>query len=119
MRKKILVVDDDIDILEPLSLLIEAEGYQVSSIINGKDTFKKIDEYQPHLLLLDILMSGVDGRDICRKLKIQEKTKSLPIILMSAHPTANVDAQKCGADDFVAKPFEINDLISKITHLLE
>jgi DNA-binding response OmpR family regulator len=118
MNNKILIVDDDINILEPLSLIIELEGYQVLSISKGEETYETVGTFKPDLLLLDILMSGSDGRDICRKLKSLEKTKNLPVILMSAHPTAKADAWKCGADDFIAKPFETNDLITKISHLV-
>jgi DNA-binding response OmpR family regulator len=64
--------------------------------------------------LLDVLLSGKDGRTIARQLKSQEDTKHIPIIMFSAHPSAEQTAREAGADDFIAKPFEIDDLLEKI-----
>jgi len=109
-KKKILIVDDDIDILEPLQLLLEAEGYEVSTTTKGEQTYTKVDSFMPDLILLDVLMSGSDGRVICRRLKDTARTKKIPIIMMSAHPSAKSDSSGSGADAFIAKPFEIEDL---------
>ncbi|MDQ6693234.1 MAG: response regulator, partial [Chloroflexota bacterium] len=73
-----------------------------------------IRERMPDLIILDILLSGHDGRTICKRLKSQESTKGVSIILISAHPEARATALDAGADDFVAKPFEIDDLLSAI-----
>jgi len=111
MVKKILVIDDDIDILEPISLLLEAEGYTVETTSKGEQSFKKIDECKPDLILLDMLMSGSDGRTLCKKLKSNSDFKKIPVVMMSAHPGADKEATKCGADGFIAKPFETEDLL--------
>jgi CheY-like chemotaxis protein len=111
MKKKILIIDDDYDILEPLSLILKNEGYIVETITKGQQTYTKVTEFKPDLILLDILMSGSDGRTICKKLKQTNATKHIPIILMSAHPGAENDAKVCGADDMIPKPFETEDLI--------
>lgn len=111
---KILIVDDDIDILEPLQLLLEAEGYQVSTTTKGEQTYTKIRSFKPDLILLDVLMSGSDGRIICRKLKDTAETKKIPIIMMSAHPSAKNDSKGSGADAFISKPFEIDDLCNLV-----
>jgi CheY-like chemotaxis protein len=68
----------------------------------------------PDLLLLDIWMSGIDGRDICKELKQKENTKKIPIVLISASREIERSALEAGADDFLAKPFEIDDLLEKI-----
>lgn len=109
--KKILIVDDDIDILEPISLLLEGVGYAVVSLSKGEKAYGKIGEVKPDLILLDILMSGSDGRKICRKLKDSTVTHNIPVVMMSAHPSAKRDSEQCGADDFIAKPFEADELI--------
>ncbi len=119
MNKKILVVDDDKDILEPLSLILESEGYAVDAISKGKDVYSRIGSFKPDLLLLDIFMSGTDGREICRMLKRNNKNKSLIVIMMSAHPTAEKDSTNIGADDFIAKPFETADLLTLIEKKLQ
>ncbi len=115
---KILIVDDDFDIIEPLAMLFEQEGYDVAAITKGDQTFEKITSFKPDLLLLDILMSGSDGRTICRTLKSKAETKLLPIIMMSAHPAAKADSSTCGADDFIAKPFDIDDLLTLIRNYI-
>jgi DNA-binding response OmpR family regulator len=119
MNKKILVIDDDQDILEPLTLILEEEKYKVLTAIKGEQTYKKIKDFRPDLILLDILMSGSDGRTICAKLKHDSKTKDIPVILMSAHPGAEQDAVKCGANDFISKPFDTQDLLNSIAKQLK
>lgn len=119
MDKTVLVVDDEISILEPLSMLLEYEGFQVVSTTNGEDTFKKVAETKPDLILLDILMSGTDGRTICKQLKQNKGTRSIPVMLMSAHPTAKQDSDQVGADGFIAKPFETDSLIKQIRRVMK
>ena len=119
MDKKILIVDDDCDILEPLELILESEGFKVDTTDKGKFIYTKIADFKPDLLLLDILMSGSDGRDICRTLKNDKKNKDLIVIMMSAHPTAAQDSTDIGANDFIAKPFETADLLSMIDRNLK
>src|SRR5258708_29889007 len=87
MSKKVLVVDDDVDILEGIALILEIEGYTVSTIAKGEKTYKRVEEFQPDLVLLDIRMFGTDGRAICKRLKSQKKTKHIPVILVSADPS--------------------------------
>lgn len=111
MNKKILVIDDDVDILEPMSLLLEGEGYIVGTTTKGEQAYSEVSSFKPDLILLDILMSGSDGRTICKKLKNDKKTKDIKIIMMSAHPGADKDAKRCGANGFIAKPFEIDELL--------
>jgi DNA-binding response OmpR family regulator len=113
--KRILVVDDDEGILDAISMFLAEEGYTVSTTPKGEETYKKIDEFHPDVILLDVLMSGSDGRDICRKLKRDEKTRKIPVIMISAHPSAAKSVFEFGADDFLAKPFETEELILKVT----
>jgi DNA-binding response OmpR family regulator len=112
MIKKILVVDDDEGIVDALSLMLEEYGYEVSATLRGEETYQKVSRFNPDLIFLDILMSGADGRIICQKLKSNAKTKSIPIVMISAHPSAKRHALKVGADGFLAKPFETDELIS-------
>ena len=111
MIKKILVVDDDEGIVDALSLMLEEYGYEVSATLRGEETYQKVNRFNPDLILLDILMSGADGIIICQKLKSDAKTKSIPIVMISAHPSAKRHALRVGADGFLAKPFETDELI--------
>ena len=118
IQKKILVVDDEPDILEFLQAILEDEGYIVSTTEKGEYVEKLQDGGLPHLILLDVLLSGKDGRQIAKRLKSQEETKHIPIIMISAHPSAKASARAAGADDFLSKPFEIDELLAKIAQYL-
>ncbi len=111
MQKKILVVDDDEDILESLKVALEIEGYTVQTSISG-DCFQHLNGYVPDLILLDILLSGEDGREICMRLKQHKETRDIPIVLYSAHVTGDIITYLSGASTFLAKPFELHELIA-------
>lgn len=114
--KKILVVDDDPDILDALQLILEDAGFEVKTTEKGEyaENLRDGNGNLPDLILLDVLLSGKDGRAICKKLKGQPATKHIPIIMMSAHPDADKSSREVGADDFLAKPFDFDDLLRKI-----
>jgi CheY-like chemotaxis protein len=118
-KKKLLVVDDEEDILEFLKVILEEEGYIV--ITTDKDDFleKLHSNTSPDLILLDLLLSGIDGREIVTYLKMQKNTRHIPVIMFSAHPNAQEMAKHAGADDFVAKPFEIDILLNTIAQHLK
>ncbi|TMB80404.1 MAG: response regulator [Chloroflexi bacterium] len=116
--KKILVVDDEPDILEFLQVILEEEGYLVATTEKGEYVEKLHAVGLPDLILLDVLLSGKDGREIVKQLKSQEETKSIPIIMFSAHPSAEKTAREAGADDFVAKPFHIDFLLAVVAKYL-
>lgn len=114
--KNILIVDDDPDILDSLQLILESEGYAITTSEKG-DYVEKLsiqNKHLPDLIILDVLLSGKDGRTITRKLKNEKKTHNIPIVMISAHPNAEKSVKESGADDFLSKPFDINNLLSKV-----
>lgn len=111
--KKILIADDDPAILEMLTLFLEDVGYEVETTADG-GTLRMVEQNLPDLLLLDIWMSGWNGRDICQTLKSREDTRSLPIILFSANQETQQIAREAGADDFITKPFDLGDLLETL-----
>lgn len=113
MKKKILVVDDDEAIVEVIKLILEDQGYAVITSDNG-NIFQLLDKEHPDVILLDVLLSGYDGREIARALKRDVTKKHIPILMISAHPTAALTASDSGADAFLSKPFEITDLLSLV-----
>jgi DNA-binding response OmpR family regulator len=110
MRKKILVVDDDESIAEVVQIVLEGEGYQVSTNMDGEN-LHFLQGNVPDLILLDVLLAGIDGRDICRSLKSNLLTQHIPVIMLSAHSDASKVADMSGADDFLEKPFDVDALI--------
>ena len=117
--KKILVADDDISILEAIKIVLEDEGYSVYITPNGESVLKIQPEEYPDLILLDIWMSGIDGAEICRKIKENDRTGKIPVIMISASIEIENITKECGADDFIMKPFEIDELIMKINKCLK
>lgn len=115
-RIKIMIVDDDEGILKAVSLFLEVEGYEVAVRENARfmDEVSSLTAEKPDLILLDMLLSGADGRVLCKKLKSQVHTKKIPIIIFSAHPTAEKTVKSAGADAFVGKPFDTRELLMKI-----
>ncbi|QHS56191.1 response regulator transcription factor [Mucilaginibacter sp. 14171R-50] len=116
MQKKIMIADDDPGIVDAVEMLLQFEGYAVTTTFDGSTVLDMQDEL-PDLLLLDIWMSGEDGRDICRQLKAAAATRNIPVIMVSASRDIQESALAAGADDFLAKPFEMNELLEKIERL--
>jgi DNA-binding response OmpR family regulator len=116
--KRILIVDDEPDILEFLQVILEEEGFTVVTSDKGDYLEQLHNGGLPHLILVDVLLSGKDGREIVKYLKSQEETKAIPIIMFSAHPSAERMARQAGADDFLAKPFDIDVFLTKIRKYL-
>ncbi len=108
--KKILVIDDNVGILDALRAALTLFGYEVKCAVHSKEAFGYIATFKPDLVILDLLLSGENGKDVCIALKADEHTKHLPIIMMSAHPSALETITQSGADDFLAKPFSIHEL---------
>jgi CheY-like chemotaxis protein len=115
---KILIVDDEQDILEFLKTILEEEGYSVVTTNNGEYLARLQMHDLPDLILLDILLSGKDGRELVRYLKAQKETRSIPVILISALSTARESALAAGADLFLAKPFDLTNLLDTIEQIV-
>ena len=115
--KRILVADDDPAIVEAIDLILQLHDYTVASTVDGK-VLSMMKSFKPDLVLLDIWMSGVDGRDICRKIKSDESMKEVPVIMISASKDVIESSKVAGAEDFLAKPFEMDELIKKVETLL-
>ena len=113
-RNKILVVDDDTGIGEMLKVLLEFHGFEVMFSEKPEETEKNIRAHGIDLVLLDMLISGVNGTDVCTRLRENPEAADIPILMMSALHDAGPKCKKAGANDFIAKPFEMDDLVKKI-----
>ncbi len=113
--KKILIADDNSDIVESLQLLLEGQGFKVDSTVKAERIGKMVHNH-PDLLILDVMMPGFDGRQICKTLKEKSETRDIPIIMYSANHETEASSLRAGADCFISKPFEIHDLLQKVEH---
>jgi DNA-binding response OmpR family regulator len=114
MAKRIIIVDDERDILEFMKVVLEIEGYRVKASTDGGCFHQLQTGALPDLILLDVQLSGEDGRDICRQLRANNLTKDIPIILASATDVGSQVRKEGCADDFLAKPFSLDTLVNKV-----
>ena len=112
--KRILVVDDDPDIVLVLVSLLEEAGYEVTTAERRDDLARLGEGALPDLIVLDLYLSGQDGRQVARHLKAQEATQRIPILMLSAHPDAAREAEAAGADGFLPKPFDLDTLLKTV-----
>lgn len=119
MPKKILLVDDEPDVLKPVAFRLTASGYDVVTAINGEKAVEMIKTEKPDLVLLDLRLPGINGIEICRIVRSDATLKDIPIILFTASAIHIVeDCAKCGANDYIIKPFDSKDLLAKINKYL-
>ena len=115
-RKNILVVEDEEDILELIKFNLRQEGYNVAAATSGEDAVKDIARTLPDLVLLDLMLPGLDGLEVCRALKKDGKTAGIPIVMVTAKGKDSdvVAGLELGADDYLAKPFSMKVLIARV-----
>lgn len=115
-RKRILVVDDEVAITQTLQLLLAEDGIEVLAAYNGQEALELVRERHPHLVVSDVMMPLLDGRELCRRLRADPSTSHTAIILMSA--THQREATECGADGFICKPFDLLEVTEMVDRLL-
>ena len=113
-KKRVFIADDDEAICESLEMILEDAGYDSAYITDGH-LIDKVKKYKPDIVLLDIWMSGIDGRDLCKYLKNNVKTSHIPIVMISANSDTEKIAKEIGADGFITKPFDIDYLLDTIS----
>lgn len=118
-NKKILVCDDDEGILDMVSFVLEDSGYEVIPEKNSLNVYSLIEKESPDLLLLDLWMPVLSGDQVLKVLKNNPGTKSLPVIIISASTEGQRIAEEAGASDFLAKPFDIDQLVYRVQHMLQ
>ena len=117
MKKRILVVENNKEILELISIVLEEAGYEPSLYLNEQGIFDHIVSFKPHAILLDIIKPTIEGTELCRQIKAAEGTKHIPVIVLSTHPQIEKVKDIC-ADDIVEKPFDIEGLIQTLNQQL-
>ena len=118
--KRVLVVDDDPDVLEVFQEVLETENYKVYPLLSPRYIFKTIRDFNPDLIILDIMLNGMDGRAVFKELRLNPDTESIPVILASARYDENyITSQKYHPNDYLEKPFNMADLLHKVNALTE
>jgi DNA-binding response OmpR family regulator len=112
-RKRILIVDDDSSLLSVLQLILEEEGYLTHTSVDASN-MESLLSFQPDLILLDVLLSDADGRMLSRRLKNQDTTRHIPIVLMGTSLSVVATLTKSGADEFLKKPFDLDAFLATI-----
>jgi len=118
---KILVVDDDTKIQMVVRIMLQKKGYDVKCVSSGLEAFQEIPEFKPDLIMLDVMMPGMGGYEVCRKLKSSESTKNISVIMLTALGMGE-DFEKAienGADWYIVKPFNSRQLLSRVSMLLD
>ena len=114
----ILIVDDDPDLGIMLKTMLEYKGYGVTVSKRAEQAEEILRGSNAELIILDMLLSGVNGIDVCTRLKQDSRTSHIPVLMISAHPNGKEICLEAGANDFISKPFEMQDLFSKVTDLI-
>ncbi len=119
-RPKVLIVDDEMDTLLPLKRSLEVEDYIVVEALNGQEALNMVKNEIPDIILLDLMLPGMDGYEVCSRLKNNALTKNIPIIMLTARDDVKdrVKGLETGADDYVAKPFNLHELKARIKSVL-
>jgi DNA-binding response OmpR family regulator len=111
----ILIIDDNEPICEALAIILEMEGFKTTTCLTGKNALMRIRDINPDLILLDLMLDGFDGRDICKEVKSQAETSHIPIIMISAsHKLSDTTKISCHPDSFIQKPFDLDFLVSTV-----
>jgi len=121
MAKKIFIVEDELDFLSTLTERLEFEGFVVATAVDGEEALRKIPEEKPDLILLDIMLPEMNGYQVCRELKSNPETKTIPVVVVTAKSQESDKfwAKETGADDYLTKPFEMEELLQKIQDNLQ
>lgn len=117
--KRILILDDDPDLLEVLKEVLETNGYETRTKLSSPNLFQEIEEFKPDLILLDFLLVNENGGEICVELKRNINTKHLPIVLLSGYCSIQEMHVIYGCDGYLAKPFDLEKLLKIIQNLLD
>ena len=117
VKQKVLIVDDDENIADLISLYLEKEQFDTETAGDGEEALKIIDVYDPDLILLDIMLPGMDGYEVCQQIR---KSRETPVIMLSAKGEVfdKVLGLKMGADDYIVKPFDSNELVARVSAVL-
>lgn len=115
---KVLLLDNDESVLDMMQEALNYGGFEVMAISQTENILPEIDRYRPDLVILDYILSGINGGELCHQIKANKKTSGLPVVLVSAYPRVLKSLSDYGADDFISKPFDLDDFLDRIKSLI-
>ncbi|MDD5567702.1 MAG: response regulator transcription factor [Candidatus Omnitrophica bacterium] len=120
MKETILIVEDEKDIVKMLEYNLKKEGFGTLSVGDGEDAIDIANRKKPGLVILDLMLPGMDGLEVCKKLKFERKTSDIPVIMLTAkaQESDKIVGLELGADDYITKPFSLRELIARIKAVL-
>jgi DNA-binding response OmpR family regulator len=120
-KKRILVVDDEVDLVETVRFSLELEGYDVLVAYNGEEALNQARKENPDLILLDLMLPKLDGYKVCRLLKFDERYKHIPVLMLTAkiQEKDKATGMETGANEYITKPFEMDELMKKVKGYLK
>ncbi len=118
MAKKILILDDNEDILEMMKVALEDEGHEVECMTDTDDIYTTIQAIKPNLVIVDYILSGINGGELCHQIKNNPATGHIPVIMVSGHQRVLQSLGNYGADVFIAKPFSLEEIVTKVNNCL-
>ena len=121
MSAKVLLVDDETDMLEMMAYNLSAHGHQIQTAVNGMEALNKARRFLPDLIVLDLMLDGIDGFTVCEILRTQPSTRRVPVLVVTAlgGQMARLSALAAGADDFLAKPFIPQEFVRRVHAILD
>jgi DNA-binding response OmpR family regulator len=119
MLKRVLIFDDDKDVLDVMQEALTFEGFEVYTIDYTEDIFRELNHYKPDILLIDYLLQGINGGEICCQIKRNPVTSALPVMILSAYPRVIGSLGYYNCNKFLAKPFDLIELVDEIRNLTD
>ena len=113
------MIDDDPDIGLMMKMMLTYKGYSVLVLEKADEVEETLSKHKIDLIFMDMLLSGINGTDVCAEIKNNSQYKAIPLIMMSAHPDAKKICLQAGANDFISKPFDTHDLLAKVANLMK
>ena len=117
--KRVLLIDNDQQVLDMMCEVLQYAGFDIKTILTADDIFSDIEEFKPDAVIIDYILTGINGGEICHRIKVNEETAGLPVALVSAYPRVLQSLGDYGCDDFIPKPFDLEDFIRRVKKLTE
>jgi DNA-binding response OmpR family regulator len=117
--KRVLLLDNDESVLDVMQEALNYEGFDVKTIEQTDNIFPEIEKYEPDVVILDYILNGINGGELCHQIKVNEKTAALPVIMVSAYPRVLQSLGDYGCDDFIPKPFDLDEFVWRIKRLTD